>query len=172
MRNKEIPLLLTMVLAAAGFLAVNTALASGEDEAAVRSATAQFYTSLNAMLKGDPAPANKVWSHAKDITYMCADGGFRVGWDEVFADWKAQADMKIGGKAEPEDVRITVGKDIAVAHNYVKAESINKAGKPEKKVLRATSVFRKEDGKWKMIGHHVDTLPFLVKWREGRPPTR
>ena len=27
--------------------------------------------------------------------------------------------------------------------------------------FRATNVFRKEDGAWKMIHHHTDLLPFL-----------
>jgi len=26
--------------------------------------------------------------------------------------------------------------------------------------IRATNVFRKEGGQWKMIGHHTDLLPF------------
>jgi hypothetical protein len=27
--------------------------------------------------------------------------------------------------------------------------------------IRATNLFRKESGAWKMIGHHTDLLPFL-----------
>jgi hypothetical protein len=27
--------------------------------------------------------------------------------------------------------------------------------------IRATNLFRKEDGSWKMIGHQTDLLPFL-----------
>ena len=29
--------------------------------------------------------------------------------------------------------------------------------------IRATNIFRKEDGQWKMIGHHVDLLPQMAK---------
>jgi ketosteroid isomerase-like protein len=29
--------------------------------------------------------------------------------------------------------------------------------------IRATNLFRKENGAWKMIGHHTDLLPFLEK---------
>ena len=29
--------------------------------------------------------------------------------------------------------------------------------------IRATNIFRKENGAWKMIGHHTDLLPFLDK---------
>ncbi|MCA9097948.1 MAG: nuclear transport factor 2 family protein, partial [Planctomycetaceae bacterium] len=36
-------------------------------------------------------------------------------------------------------------------------------GKSTKISLRATNVFRKENDKWKLIGHHTDKLPFRQK---------
>ena len=33
--------------------------------------------------------------------------------------------------------------------------------KEQKVSLRATTTFRKENGLWKVIGHHTDTLPYL-----------
>ena len=35
--------------------------------------------------------------------------------------------------------------------------------KVEKVKLRATSIFRKEAGLWKMVGHQTDKLPYLAK---------
>jgi hypothetical protein len=52
---------------------------------------------------------------------MGPGGGFQVGWDQVLENWEAQAAMKLGGKVEAADMRITVGQDIAVAHNYLVA---------------------------------------------------
>lgn len=103
----------------------------------------------------------KVWSHADDVTYMGPGGGFRIGWDQVLAEWKTQAAMKLGGEVKPKDVRITVGRDLAVVSNYEIGENAGTDGKPRKVVIRATNQFRKEDGKWKMIGHHTDILPYL-----------
>jgi ketosteroid isomerase-like protein len=34
-------------------------------------------------------------------------------------------------------------------------------GKEQKVMIRATNLFRKEGGDWKMIGHHTDLLPHL-----------
>ena len=138
---------------------------SHEDEQAVRKAAAQFYTALNAMLAGDPNPLKEVYSHADDVTYMGAAGDFRIGWDQVYADWQAQADMVPGGQAAPVDIHVTVGQDMAVTQNYTRGEVKNQAGKFQKTLLRETCVFRQEDGKWKMIAHHADALPFLVEWR-------
>ena len=142
MCSKKAYWLLIVLLTAACFVPAVACRASDQDEAAVRKATAQFYTALNAMLKGDPAPANEVWSHANDVTYMGADGGFRVGWDQVYVDWAVQADLKVGGTAKPSDIRITVGTDMAVVHNYVNTERRTEKGQRQKALLRATSVFR------------------------------
>jgi ketosteroid isomerase-like protein len=79
----------------------------------------------------------------------------------VRANWEKQAALKLGGKVEPDDMRITVGRDIAVIHNYEKGENTNARGKTQKVSIRATNVFRKESGQWKMIGHHTDLLPYL-----------
>ena len=133
-----------------------------DDEKAVREATMQFYAALNAMLSGDPDPFQEVYSHADDVTCMGANGGFQIGCDQVFADWKAQADKSMGGKAEASDIQITVAQDIAIEQNKTKGNIKHPDGTLEETFLRESSVFRKEDGKWKMIAHHADALPFWV----------
>ena len=137
--------------------------ASDADEKGVGEAAAQFYSALNALFTGDVAPMKKVWSHQPDVTYMGPGGGFQVGWDQVFANWEAQAALKLGGSVKPEGMRITVGRDIAIVSNYEKGENTNAGGKPAKVSIRATNLFRKEGGQWKMIGHHTDLLPYLEK---------
>ncbi len=97
------------------------------------------------------------------MTYMGPGGGFRVGWKQVLADWETQATLKLGGKVEPKDMRITVGRDLAIVSNYEIGQNVASDGKPQKVTIRATSLFRNESGKWKMIGHHSDILPFLQK---------
>ena len=151
------------VVAVLACVAVTTAQASDRGEKAVGEATAQFYAALNAMFTGDVGPMKDVWSHAADVTYMGPGGGFLVGWDQVLAIWEAQAAMKLGGTIKPEGMRITAGPDIAIASTYEEGENTNADGKPAKVSIRATNLFRKENGKWKMIGHHTDLLPFLAK---------
>ncbi len=115
------------------------------------------------MFTGDLEPMKKVWSHADDVTYMGPSGGFRIGWDQVLVDWEAQAAMKLGGEVKPKDMRITVGRGLAIVSNYEIGENSGSDRKPQEVRIRATNLFRKEDGKWKMIGHHTDLLPFLEK---------
>jgi ketosteroid isomerase-like protein len=150
--------ILTVILLTAG-----TVVSSEGDEKTVREAAAQFYKALNTMFTGDLKPMKEVWSHAEDVTYMGPGGGFQVGWSQVFANWEAQAALKLGGKVEAVDMRITVGQDLAITHNYEKGENKSQDGKALPVLIRATNVFRKERGEWKMIGHHTDLLPFLNK---------
>ncbi|MCB0208045.1 MAG: nuclear transport factor 2 family protein [Anaerolineae bacterium] len=132
------------------------------DEAAVEAAVAEFHVALNAMFTGDLKPMEAVWSQTDDIVYRGPAGGYRVGWQEVRADWAKQAAMKLGGSVQPVRTRITVDENLAVVRNYVKGENYDAAGNPLKVSIRAVSLFRKQGQQWKMIGLHTDLLPFLV----------
>lgn len=151
------------VSALLGILFAGVLQASETDETAVLQANAQFYTALNAMFTGDLKAMKDVWSHADDVTYMGPDGGFQVGWKQVLADWEAQAAKKLGGSVEPQGVHSNIGHDIAITNCTEVGENVSADAGPRKVSIRATNVFHKEDGKWKMIGHHTDLLPFLEK---------
>lgn len=134
-----------------------------EDEAAIRAAVDQWFDVLNAMLNGDPEPFATLYSHNDDVTYMGAEGSYRVGWSAAFADWKAQAEKRIGGSVEGRDVHVVVAGDMATAIHYTIGSVRNSKGEVAQTSVRETSVFRKEGGGWRMIGHHADPLPDLVK---------
>jgi ketosteroid isomerase-like protein len=163
MRIKSNSLSFILVLLLAVFIGSINTQASEIDEKAVKQAVSQFYVALNEMFKGNIKPMKEVWSHAVDVTYMGPGGGIKVGWHQVLASWETQAAMKLGGAVNAEDMRVTTGNEIAVSSNYSKGENVDAEGKPQTVSIRATNTFRKEDGKWKMIGHHTDLLPFLQK---------
>ena len=144
-------------------LATGTTISAQDDESSVRAAAAEFYEALNAMFTGELEPMKEVWSHAEDVTYMGPTGGFHVGWKQVLQDWEAQADLKLGGKVDAVDMQVVVGKDLAIIQNYEKGENKGEDGKVLTVLIRATNIFRKEEGQWKMISHHTDLLPHLNK---------
>jgi len=125
---------------------------------AVRQAADQFYQALNAMFTGDIAPMKAVWSHADDVAYMGPGGSIKIGWSKIWKDWESQAARKLGGKVTAKDVHFVVGDDIAVMYARESGANTNIGGKREKVDIRATNLFRKEGGAWKMIGHHTDLL--------------
>lgn len=130
---------------------------------AVKAAVAQFYTALNMIFTGDLEPMKAAWSHADDVTYMGPGGGFRKGWEEVLADWQAQAALNLRGRVKPEDMQITTGEHLAVAQSYVQGENVDAQGNPVKVSIRASVLLRKENGVWKIIGVHTDLLPLPKK---------
>ncbi len=127
----------------------------------VRTAAEAFYSALNTMFTGELEPMKAVWSHKDDVTYMGPSGGFLIGWKDVLPEWEKQAAAKLGGKVVPKDMRITVGRDLAIVSNYEIGENLTSDGEPQGVSIRATNLFRSEEGGWKMIGHHTDILPFL-----------
>ena len=162
MRTTISKALAACVLAIAGMASLSAAHAASSDEQAVQQATDSFYTALNEMFTGNIEPMNDVWSHTNDVTYMGPDGKFIVGWDQVLPEWQSQALRKLGGEVRAEQIQINVGNDLATVQCRERGENFVD-GNPTRVSIRATNVFRKENGQWKMIGHHTDTLPFLQK---------
>ncbi|MGD9632397.1 MAG: nuclear transport factor 2 family protein [Pirellulales bacterium] len=152
--------LAAFALALVGLLPVAAVRAAGTEDQAVLKANDVFYSALNAMFTGDIAPMEDVWSHADDVTYMGPDGKFLVGWSDVSANWTKQAGLKLGGEIRQEGIQAKIGADLATVECYEVGENLVD-GKATPVSLRATNVYRKENGEWRMIGHHTDKLPFL-----------
>ena len=151
-----------MILIASICFTANRGLAAEDDARAVGVALVEFNDALNTLFTGDAGPMKEVWSHAEDVTYMGPSGSFQVGWTRIEPYWDKQAAAKLGGKVEPKDIHFAVSPQLSVAHYYEKGENIID-GKSQPVSIRTTTVFRKEDGRWKVIGHHTDTLAYLKK---------
>ena len=134
-----------------------------DDERQVRAAVDQWFVVLNAMLNGDPKPFAEIYSHADDVSYLSAEGTYRVGWEKSYADWKDQAGRSKGGKAKGADIHVVVVGDMAAAQHFTEGQITAPDGSTKDIKLRETSVFRREGGQWKMISHHADN--FLL-WEE------
>ncbi|WP_421723027.1 YybH family protein [Bauldia sp.] len=126
------------------------------DDPTVHAAVDAWIAALNAMLNGDAAPFAEVYSHADDASYMSAEGTFRVGWSAIEADWKAQAEKALGGNVRYSDLHTVVDGDMAVAQYRLATSVTGPDGKTSDVAIRETNVFRKEDGRWKMIAHQAD----------------
>ncbi len=130
------------------------------NEQAVATATARFYAALNTMFTGDGRPMKDAWSRAPDITYMGPNGRYLVGWGDIEQEWDAQTAKKLGGRVTPRQVHTIVGADLAVVTCIESGENVVD-GKTETVDIRASTVFRKEDDGWKVVGHQTDLLQFL-----------
>ncbi len=159
--NNNITLLIFIL--GLGIVSSFDTLTADQEDKAVNKAITNFYVALNEMFKGNIEPMKEAWSHADDVTYLPPTGGIKSGWKEVLSEWQAQADQKLGGTVEPSDIKISINGNIATTVNFEKGSNVDSDGNPVEISIRATNTFRKERGKWKMIGHHTDLLPFLQK---------
>lgn len=127
---------------------------TAEDE--IRNATMRFYVALNSAMHSDLNPMIATWSHRPDVSNLSAVGGRAVGWNEVHADFLNMARLYPNGSIAPRDIHVVAGKDIG----YSVCTETGQLRSPEGPMVsfsqRATNIFRLEEGKWKMIHHHVD----------------
>ena len=140
---------------------------SPNEKQEIERATARFYEGLNSMFAGDTSAMKQVWSHADDVTYMGPDGGIEIGWKQVEAKWETQARLKLGGEVVTDEMHVTLAGDMAVVQCRELGHNLDAQGRPIPVSIRATNVFRKENGTWKMVGHHTDLLPFLTEEPSG-----
>ena len=132
-----------------------------EDE--IQQASEQFYEALNRMLNGDLEPMMEVWSHSSDVATMHPLGGRETGWEEVRANWEQVAQGFSEGEVSLEDlVVVPLSDDVA----YTLGTEQGQATLGEESVSidwRATNIYRREEGEWKMVLHHTDVSPELVE---------
>lgn len=161
--NRFFPVIICAGLVVGTLLSAGVASADEKaDKQELLAANAGFYAALNALFKGEVGPMEQVWSHSDDVNYMGPDGLRQLGWEAVLADWKTQAAKKLGGTVKMDQPQVQVGGSLGVISGIEVGENVVD-GKSQKVSIRTTSVFRKENGKWKMIGHHTDKLPYLEK---------
>ena len=135
---------------------------SANDTAGVRAASDAFYAALNKMFTGDVAPMQAVWSHEPDVSQLGPFGGRINGWDAVGKQWAHEASLKLGGKVVGENVEVVAGVCMGYTVTEEVGQNMSADGKPVEVRFRATNVFRKEKGGWKMVHHHTDISQALI----------
>ncbi|MCK5710571.1 MAG: nuclear transport factor 2 family protein [Deltaproteobacteria bacterium] len=127
----------------------------------LRDVIKQFYLAHNEIFTGNVAPMEEVWSHSDDVTYMSPLGGILVGWEATRDSWSKQADLELHGHVDAIDMQVVEGESIGVCHNYIRGTNFVVVGKEVHPNIRATTVYRKESGAWKVISHHTDLMHWL-----------
>jgi uncharacterized protein (TIGR02246 family) len=132
---------------------MSTKRVAAEDD--VRAASDQFYGALEAMANGDAGSMADIWSHDDDVTTMHPIGGREEGWDAVRGSWEGVAAASTDGTLTRSDQAIRVIGDSAY-ELCTESVSWTFAGEPMSLEGRATNVYRKEKGEWKIVHHHAD----------------
>src|SRR5579863_6611852 len=116
---------------------------------------------------GNPRPFLALWSRADDVSLMGGVGGHQVGIDNVTELLTAAAKTLNYETWSAENLAIGFGETLGFA---VELERLtrNVDGAEEEMRLRATSIYRRENGAWKVIHRHGDSLMTVEIDPEGR----
>jgi ketosteroid isomerase-like protein len=121
-----------------------------------------------AIHNGDAEPRLALWSRNDPVTLLGAKAsGTGTGWDDLSAVFRTVAswfsdsteyDFEVVAAGASGDLAYTVGYE----HNRVKVN-----GQPRTYTLRATHVYRRENGQWRIVHRHADVPP--ADDEPGRP---
>jgi ketosteroid isomerase-like protein len=133
----------------------------------IRHASEQFYAAINRAINGAPGSMMEVWSHGSDVTTLHPLGGRETGWEEVRASWEQVAQGFSDGQVSIEDlVVVPLADDVA----YTLGTEHGQASLGDERVgidWRVTNIYRRDEGEWKVVHHHTDVSPPLVKFLKG-----
>jgi ketosteroid isomerase-like protein len=126
------------------------------DEFLARQAEAE-----RAMVLGDAEPRMELWSRRDPVTlFGAATGGAKSGWDELsrIFRWVASTFSEVSDFSFEVEVA-EAGGDMAYSVGYERfTGSID--GRPVAPMtVRVTHVYRHEDGEWRIVHRHGDSVP-------------
>src|SRR5438093_10396192 len=120
----------------------------------------QSHLAWDQFVKGNPEPAKKLFSQSEDITLGNPFGPVSRGWKQVAETMERAASLYRDGEVTGfESIAKYATADLAYT---VEVERFQvKVGAREDVApvaLRVTSIFRREDGVWKIIHRHADPI--------------
>ena len=105
---------------------------------------------------GDVRPRMALWSHRDPVTLFGAEMT-RLGWDEVEPAFTYLAGTFGGSEScEVEVLAAGVSGDLGYVAAIEHSVAARRGGAPVRYALRVTTVFRREDGAWKVVHRHGD----------------
>ncbi len=115
---------------------------------------------LREFVRGDPEPMQEMFSHRDDVTLANPIAPPARGWERVAATMeRAVSNLKDGEISSFETVAKYVTPELAYVVWIERNEG--RVGGSEDVVpypLRVTMIFRPEDGTWKIVHRHADTV--------------
>src|SRR5919107_3622240 len=120
----------------------------------------RYQLALDEFMKGNPKPVQELFSHREDASLANPYGPPVRGWDGIAKTTEHAASLRRDGRAIGFEV---VAKNATDELAYVvQIEHLeSKVGQREDLSpydLRATMIFRPEDGEWKVVHRHADPI--------------
>jgi ketosteroid isomerase-like protein len=118
------------------------------------------HRALNALVRGDPEPKKKMFSHREDVSLANPLGPPIRGWDQIEETLEGvTSQIREGEPHRFERISEYATADLAYVLEIERTAA--KLGRSEEIApfsLRATTVWRREDGGWKIAHRHADPI--------------
>jgi ketosteroid isomerase-like protein len=118
----------------------------------------RFHVGQGELVKGDPEPCKRLFSHREDVTLNNPLSPPARGWEQVAETIdRAASPFREGEFLAAEVIQKHVTPELA----YVVEIERGKAkvrGAEGPWALRVTMIFRPEDGTWRIVHRHADSL--------------
>ena len=172
---KRIPLLVLLVCTLSGYANAQVRQDATTADASFRAFLTEWEKAQSRFLNGDPALWKQHASHRDDVTILGGFGGFgEKGWNAVGAryDWASSQYKGSGATVKVEYLNIGVNGDLGYTVAIERQDGVRVGDQqtPTRRALRATQIFRREDGAWKLVHRHGD--PLLEKQVPPAEPTK
>jgi ketosteroid isomerase-like protein len=115
---------------------------------------------LREFIKGNPEPMQSMFSHREDVTLANPIAPPARGWEQVAATMeRAASNVRDGEITGFETVAKYVTPELAYVM-WIERAKAKIGGRPDAApfALRVTMIFRPEDGTWKVVHRHADTV--------------
>jgi ketosteroid isomerase-like protein len=120
----------------------------------------QCQLALGEFVKGNPEPMQRMFSHREDVSLANPLGPAAHGWEQVAATMeRAASHLRDGEITGFENVAKYVTPELAYTVWVERAKA--KVGGREDLApidLRVTMIFRPEEGTWKVVHRHADSI--------------
>lgn len=119
-----------------------------------------YHSALRELVKGNAGSLKKLFSHRGDVTVSGGFGGYFRGWEQVEKNTEMAASRFIDGVVTGfENVAKYATPELAYTVDVERFRA-RLAGKEDvvPVALRVTSIFRREEGRWRLVHRHGDPI--------------
>ncbi|MEA2521749.1 MAG: hypothetical protein QOI81_1395 [Actinomycetota bacterium] len=120
----------------------------------------QDHRALDAFVKGDPEPKKRLFSRRDDVTLANPLGPPARGWNQVEQTLERAASQlregeAIGFERISEYATADLGYILEIERYRGKVGDVDEIAPNS---LRVTTIFRREDGEWRIVHRHADPI--------------
>ena len=131
----------------------------------------QMVAAEAALHNGDLQPRLRLWAHSDPVTLFGALGPCNYGWADVQTtfEWLAPQFSPCHGY-HLDLIAADVSGDLAYTVGLERSAHVMEDGRVAERILRATQIYRREEGSWHVVHRHGDAPPEDHSPRAGTRP--